>query len=795
MASSAKAHLKKMSDNKLALILQLCHIRITNKMDDADMLTPVYHMIHEYLYINLVERTDRIRDDRCVVLIPFASPTLGDVDFNGMLRAEVSRVLPPCIAKIQSATPMIQFKYGDTQKTDFQNLRAVAKMATNPNTSTSGGTCACNTKEKYHGKGIKCVVTTDFKILDDEQLEERLEKGPNFRTGLADPPTQDEHGNGGWQGHFANQLLPYKQELVKKYGIAEKDATALTGNIATLFKQAVMKAIEEQEDSTIVIHPNECEKFWSIRANNPISPLIVTSMDKFQDRFALCCRTWYYKMCFEYLNDGTSFIPHPSESEVDIVKRVLKFTEEEDLVCWFTDKEGKEIDKPNSIPYLYASVKLHKPNKTGTRLISGGSSVATTPISKIVSVALRALYPSLDAMWFEMFIVYTGLRCPQTPILKTTDELTHFIENELNPLCARGMFKADSTSVTSSDFEKLYPSVEQQDLCDKVAKVINFGFDAKTRFFNTKRNTNGICKEAILVVKQFPLCKEKTETPTRWAENVELAEVKGTEIVLTAKKLINYMEYVVKNSFVTFGFGRKIYKLTTGIPTGTNMSPEVTNLYLLYYEWAFFLRELPKWNEISVGQKLFMFSYRRFIDDIFAIEYNDFNSNDILYFDEDDDSKQQGIYPKVLRTVTGRIIKDPLKLNTDKGIECNFLDCTIKVDSVNNRFTWTLFDKRRHMTVNDKPLSDMRNFPHVDTMLTMACKLGVITSQMFRFNRRCFTAKDFIKETVTYCRKLVREGYEKKKVLKQVLAYRHWVKSRGQWKEVIRILRKRILAI
>ena len=78
-------------------------------------------------------------------------------------------------------------------------------------------------------------------------------------------------------------------------------------------------------------------------------------------------------------------------------------------------------------------------------------------------------------------------------------------------------------------------------------------------------------------------------------------------------------------------------------------------------------------------------------------------------------------------------------------------------------------------------------------MLSKAWKRGVITSQMFRFNRRCFKARDFIKETAFFCRKLIKEGYTRFEVLSRVLTYRHWDPRRGRWSVVLRELRKRIL--
>jgi hypothetical protein len=145
----------------------------------------------------------------------------------------------------------------------------------------------------------------------------------------------------------------------------------------------------------------------------------------------------------------------------------------------------------------------------------------------------------------------------------------------------------------------------------------------------------------------------------------------------------------------------------------------------------------------------------------------------------------------VLNGPNGPIL-DPLKVEMEINKSCDFLDLTLTLDDTHNRITYKLFDKRRAMKVGDKVMSDLRNFPHLDTLLARTCKLGVVTSQMHRFNRRCFYARDFINETVAYCKKLIREGYSKPEVLAQVGAYKHWVPSKGRWQRVRAILKRRI---
>jgi hypothetical protein len=117
------------------------------------------------------------------------------------------------------------------------------------------------------------------------------------------------------------------------------------------------------------------------------------------------------------------------------------------------------------------------------------------------------------------------------------------------------------------------------------------------------------------------------------------------------------------------------------------------------------------------------------------------------------------------------------------------------LDHKKNRVTYSLYDKRREMHVGEERMSDLRNFPHIMTLLSDTCKYSVVTSQMHRFNRRCFYAYDFINETVAYCRKLIEAGYNKLEVIAKVVHFKHWQPQKGKWEFVLAVMRRRILAI
>ena len=80
------------------------------------------------------------------------------------------------------------------------------------------------------------------------------------------------------------------------------------------------------------------------------------------------------------------------------------------------------------------------------------------------------------------------------------------------------------------------------------------------------------------------------------------------------------------------------------------------------------------------------------------------------------------------------------------------------VESESGLLTYKLFDIRRDMWINGEQLSKRRNFAHIGSILLKSCELGVITSQMYRSNRRCFYSKQFMNETADFAKKMILFG-------------------------------------
>ena len=118
------------------------------------------------------------------------------------------------------------------------------------------------------------------------------------------------------------------------------------------------------------------------------------------------------------------------------------------------------------------------------------------------------------------------------------------------------------------------------------------------------------------------------------------------------------------------------------------------------------------------------------------------------------------------------IIEKPLELEGEGGSSVNYLDVTISIRR--NRLRWTLYDKKKFIFIDGKALSESPNFPWYDSKLTERSKIGVVTSEMVRYSRRTDTKNDFIAHTMALIKKMVKFGYEKRKVMRKVQSFRHF---------------------
>ena len=157
----------------------------------------------------------------------------------------------------------------------------------------------------------------------------------------------------------------------------------------------------------------------------------------------------------------------------------------------------------------------------------------------------------------------------------------------------------------------------------------------------------------------------------------------------------------------------------------------------------------------------------RYIDDIFSA-----TSDASMIFEGSggfmfgDSAQGTGIFPTAVKKADGSVIEKPLEHEGEGGSSVNYLDVTISIRR--NRLRWTLYDKKKFIFIDGKALSESPNFPWYDSKLTERSKVGVVTSEMVRYSRRTDTKNDFITHTMALIKKMVKFGYEKRKVMRKV---------------------------
>ena len=172
----------------------------------------------------------------------------------------------------------------------------------------------------------------------------------------------------------------------------------------------------------------------------------------------------------------------------------------------------------------------------------------------------------------------------------------------------------------------------------------------------------------------------------------------------------------------------------------------------------------------------------RYIDDLFLPVFGDVAQvmGHGRFYDRREDGGADGIYPTVLNGPRGEIDM-PLALNlASSGDEVHFLDVTVMFDPASRALSFKLYDKRR-----GNPLfAGVMNFPDMDSALSDRAKYSVLRSQMFRYDRNCSFAADFISNTATLAVQMIRQHYNKRRVLHEIEKYDNWDKSKGRWRFV-----------
>ena len=104
----------------------------------------------------------------------------------------------------------------------------------------------------------------------------------------------------------------------------------------------------------------------------------------------------------------------------------------------------------------------------------------------------------------------------------------------------------------------------------------------------------------------------------------------------------------------------------------------------------------------------------------------------------------------------------PLDEPEREGPSVNYLVMSIWCDNTKNTWHSKLYDKR--VELMRKGLLKLNRFSHLQSKLATQCKLGVITSQLHRYNIACTQPKDFLAAATSLYTAYIEKGYQAKVV-------------------------------
>ena len=293
---------------------------------------------------------------------------------------------------------------------------------------------------------------------------------------------------------------------------------------------------------------------------------------------------------------------------------------------------NRNLDINLKIPYLYATVKMHKVPK-GFRYITAACDTLMAKASIATSKCLKLLLKFANTS-YKYKIKYLD---NNIFIVDNRDKVVKFLDKS-------NLMKTTNKSVTTWDFATLYTKIPHQKLKDKIGLFVRTIMD----YVKSDRGAQYISYS-------------KKSGNTYFSKTIS-----NCNVSYSADDLVGIINTVIDNAFIMYH--DNIYRQKIGIPMGTNVAPYLANIFLHVYEHQY-ISKLVENNQLNVARKLA--SVYRYQDD--CISLND-NGEFAKHFNN--------IYPT-------EMILECTNISTSV---VTFLDLRISI--FRGRFTYRSYDKR-----------------------------------------------------------------------------------------------------
>ena len=391
------------------------------------------------------------------------------------------------------------------------------------------------------------------------------------------------------------------------------------------------------------------------------------------------------------------------------------------------DRDPEKVDEipphmgvVEDLPTFGVTVKLHKSNKL--RFMAKSHRSSLVGLAKWISKSMSAMMQVSEEIWKDLFMSI-GIVTNSSWVINSSKD----IRSRMDRMTKMGM--SPDLSQQTYDFSTMYTALQLEDLRENMSEFIALVFEYAKQNKGSKE-VRGEDKVLVVTYRGNTSWKPATATPdeTDYRKNV------------TANRLNKWIRHLLDSLHVTVG--GQIYRQVTGVPMGTSCSPFLANIMLFIYELRAMTKYIQSPPTFRLGSKRHNFLTKlafstRYIDDLW---------NPLL-------TKKR--FTKIAKNIYPAWL--PLDEPESEGPSVNYLDMSIWCDNTKNIWHSKLYDKRVELIKKGLKLN---RFPHPQSKLATQCKLGVITSQLHRYNIACTQPKDFLAAATSLYTAYIEKGYQ-----------------------------------
>ena len=774
-----------------------------------------------WFFLDSQTSRQKSNDGRPILTIPYLGTVIEDAPFKRIIGNAAFEFLPTEIKRLVGV-PLVVFKHEDPLRMTMIKSRKDAKSARTECLEKLRKMCTCQNDPSLHPYVLtsvfteeRHVITSDMKIMPNQECADLLDKGTGYRTGVFDPV--------GSQPQLLYEYLAEKiDDLCEKYqratGIDARElqpfrAECTFGLLAICQAPQFLEPEESQTNERLSKHANAFLEWFRQR-------FVFIYVDKIASRFAIVCRWLYSTSVIQFLDSSKNTFEEVGTPD-DVVRRLNAHVKAQKIVEYANKEEitGKNtLQEPETLKVFYLVPKLLK-SPTKWRPISGSRFAPLTPLSVVMASILNMIQNSADTIWQNLVQSALGWNMERCQILSGCEELTEYLK-WLNVKIKRGVLDITKIKFAVNDFKDMYTRLPQKAMIEKMKGLIQYCFELREGDLEKKdKDGNRTWKPYFLHVPKYN--QYNGPKLSEWSTNPKPDDHRF--IAVSRATAIGWVEYLILNVYVEAG--GVAYHQIEGLPMGENYAVLVANLTCFCYETEFLQKMVTKFKKEKKRVRLLPQSHplrkigeteiekirdiiisislsRRYIDDRFEFLYGTANIQSFIYDESGrtpNDTRNVsggtiGYYPTDVVSNSGVIIECPLEIDPvcPPSMDVHCLDSRIWIEK--NQIVHSLYDKRSEVAA----FKNIATFPHRHTKLHIDIKRAVIGSQLLRIARRSTKMRDFIDKSAHLLARFIAHKYEVEFVwnaTSRFLKSRSWPRRFGRRGPASRRLERELLIL